>query len=122
MLAQILSTRIVVRLRALIVLPTRDLVSQVRDTMEQVGKGRGLKVLDGSRTPEYFAHDWHRLVQLLANAHLLMSKPNLWRKSQHGKSPTQLNVWKDDAPLMTMTRLQGGSSSVDILICTPGRL
>ena len=32
------------RLRALIVLPTRDLVMQVRETFETVGKGRGLKV------------------------------------------------------------------------------
>jgi ATP-dependent RNA helicase DDX51/DBP6 len=41
---QILSTRIVTRLRALIVLPTRDLVMQVQETFEAIGKGRGLKV------------------------------------------------------------------------------
>ena len=41
---QVLSNRIVTRLRALIVLPTRDLVTQVRETFEAVGKGRGLKV------------------------------------------------------------------------------
>ena len=39
-----LSLRIVVRLRALVVLPTRDLVLQVRETFEALGKGRGLKV------------------------------------------------------------------------------
>ena len=43
--AQVLSNRIVTRLRALIVLPTRDLVTQVRETFEAVGKGRGLKVV-----------------------------------------------------------------------------
>ncbi len=32
------------RLRALIVLPTRDLVNQVKETFEAVGKGRGLRV------------------------------------------------------------------------------
>lgn len=32
------------RLRALVVLPTRDLVAQVRETFEAVGKGRGLRV------------------------------------------------------------------------------
>jgi superfamily II DNA/RNA helicase len=42
--AQLLSNRIVTRLRALIILPTRDLVTQVRETFEVVGKGRGLKV------------------------------------------------------------------------------
>ena len=32
------------RLRALVVLPTRDLVTQVREVFETTGKGRGLKV------------------------------------------------------------------------------
>jgi ATP-dependent RNA helicase DDX51/DBP6 len=41
---QILSSRAVIRLRALIVLPTRDLVIQVRETFEAIAKGRGLKV------------------------------------------------------------------------------
>jgi len=45
LMLQVLSTRIVTRLRALIVLPTRDLVTQVRETFEAVGKGRGLKVI-----------------------------------------------------------------------------
>ncbi|KDQ19346.1 hypothetical protein BOTBODRAFT_62759 [Botryobasidium botryosum FD-172 SS1] len=39
-----LSSRVVTRLRALIVLPTRDLVSQVRETFEALCKGRGLKI------------------------------------------------------------------------------
>ena len=41
---QILSSRAVTRLRALVVLPTRDLVIQVRETFEAIVKGRGLKV------------------------------------------------------------------------------
>ena len=41
---QILSTRAVTHLRALVVLPTRDLVVQVRETFEAIAKGRGLKV------------------------------------------------------------------------------
>ena len=41
---EILSHRIVTRLRALIVLPTRDLVVQVRETMEALAKGTGLTV------------------------------------------------------------------------------
>jgi ATP-dependent RNA helicase DDX51/DBP6 len=43
-LLQILSTRAVTRLRALIVLPTRDLVVQVRETLEALAKGTSLKV------------------------------------------------------------------------------
>lgn len=41
---KILSKRIVTRLRALVILPTRDLVSQVRETFEMIAKGSGLKV------------------------------------------------------------------------------
>ncbi|KAL0065260.1 ATP-dependent RNA helicase dbp6 [Marasmius tenuissimus] len=58
---EILSTRIVTRLRALIVLPTRDLVTQVRETFEAIGKGRGLKI--GTATGQHsFAHEQSQLV------------------------------------------------------------
>lgn len=40
----LLKERIVIRLRALVVLPTRDLVSQVKETLEQLCKGTGLRV------------------------------------------------------------------------------
>ncbi|KAI0087292.1 P-loop containing nucleoside triphosphate hydrolase protein [Irpex rosettiformis] len=84
-IVEILTTRVVTRLRALIVLPTRDLVTQVRETFEEVAKGRGLKI--GTATGQHsFAHEQ---AQLIAD-----------------KSAS----------------LQGGSSKVDILICTPGRL
>ena len=43
---EVLSQRIVPRLRALIVLPTRDLVGQVRETLEALAKGTGLTVSD----------------------------------------------------------------------------
>ncbi|KAI9439886.1 DEAD-domain-containing protein [Lactarius indigo] len=83
-LAYTLSSRAVTRLRALVVLPTRDLVVQVRETFEAIAKGRGLKI--GSVTGQHsFSHEQTLLVN---------------------KEPT----------------LQGGSSKVDILICTPGRL
>lgn len=39
-----LASRKLTKLRALIVLPTRDLVTQVRETFESIAKGRGLKV------------------------------------------------------------------------------
>ncbi|KAF9468213.1 P-loop containing nucleoside triphosphate hydrolase protein [Collybia nuda] len=82
---EILSSRIVTRLRALIVLPTRDLVAQVRETFEEIGKGRGLKI--GTATGQQsFSHEQS---QLIADR---------------------------------TTDLKGGSSKVDILICTPGRL
>ncbi|KAJ6468402.1 DEAD-domain-containing protein [Mycena sanguinolenta] len=84
-IVEILSARIVTRLRALVVLPTRDLVTQVRETFEAVGRGRGLKI--GTATGQHsFSHEQSQLVA---------------DKTTH---------------------LAGGSSRIDILICTPGRL
>ncbi|KAF8149826.1 P-loop containing nucleoside triphosphate hydrolase protein [Crassisporium funariophilum] len=80
-----LSSRVITRLRALVVLPTRDLVAQVRETFEVLGKGTGLKI--GTATGQHpFAHEQSQIINDTA---------------------------KD---------LQGGSSKVDILVCTPGRL
>jgi ATP-dependent RNA helicase DDX51/DBP6 len=43
-LVEILSTRQVTRLRALVVLPTRELVVQVKEVLDGLAKGTGLKV------------------------------------------------------------------------------
>ncbi|KAL0954606.1 hypothetical protein HGRIS_003566 [Hohenbuehelia grisea] len=82
---EILTSRVVTQLRALVVLPTRDLVNQVRETFEALGKGRGLKIATATGQHS-FAHEQS---QLIADKSL---------------------------------GLMGGSSKVDILICTPGRL
>ncbi|CAO3673449.1 unnamed protein product [Umbelopsis ramanniana] len=84
-IVQILSTRVVTRLRALVVLPTRDLVSQVRETFEAVTKGTGLKIATATGHHS-FAQEQAQIVDNL-----------------------------DDS-------LLGGSSKIDILIATPGRL
>ncbi|KAJ3716067.1 P-loop containing nucleoside triphosphate hydrolase protein [Lentinula raphanica] len=84
-IVEILSTRITTRLRALIVLPTRDLVMQVRETFEEISKGRGLKI--GTATGQHsFTHEQGQLVGDIRYS------------------------------------LLGGSSKLDILISTPGRL
>ncbi|EAU85306.2 ATP-dependent RNA helicase [Coprinopsis cinerea okayama7 len=84
-IVETLQTRVVTRLRALVVLPTRDLVGQVRETFEAISKGTGLKI--GSASGQHsFAHEQSQLV---------------YDRTSH---------------------LAGGSSKVDILICTPGRL
>ncbi|KAF8514545.1 DEAD-domain-containing protein [Hysterangium stoloniferum] len=86
---ELLAARIVTRLRALIVLPTRDLVVQVRETFEALSKGRGLKI--GTATGQQsFAHEQAQLV--------------------------------DETKNFRRHSLKGGSSKIDILICTPGRL
>ncbi|GAA5955809.1 hypothetical protein JCM3765_001858 [Sporobolomyces pararoseus] len=85
-IVETLQHRIVTRLRALVLLPTRDLVGQVRETFEGFAKGTGLKI--GVATGQHsFAHEQSVLVG-------------------------------DDLP----EALEGGSSQVDILIATPGRL
>ncbi|WWC72710.1 uncharacterized protein I206_106674 [Kwoniella pini CBS 10737] len=82
---EILSKRITTKLRALIVLPTRELVTQVRDTLEMLSRGTGLTI--GSVTGQNsFAQEQ---AQLIADM---------------------------ETPLL------GGSSKLDILIATPGRL
>ncbi|KAJ1678706.1 ATP-dependent RNA helicase dbp6 [Spiromyces aspiralis] len=80
-----LSQRTVVRLRALVVVPTRDLVVQVKETFERVSKGTGLRV--GA----------------------VMGAVSLAKEQQHIVSNQDIE-------------LCGGSSNVDILVCTPGRL
>ncbi|CAG8616479.1 15105_t:CDS:2, partial [Acaulospora colombiana] len=45
-IVEILSSRVVTRLRALVILPTRDLVQQVRETFEACCKGTKLQVVD----------------------------------------------------------------------------
>ncbi|SPO22802.1 related to DBP6 - ATP-dependent RNA helicase [Ustilago trichophora] len=60
-IVEVLRTRQIVRLRALIVLPTRDLVSQVRSTLELVAKGSGLRI--GTSTGQHsFSHEQNQLV------------------------------------------------------------
>ncbi|KAJ9117288.1 hypothetical protein QFC20_000435 [Naganishia adeliensis] len=84
-LIEVLSKRVVTRLRALIILPTRDLVMQVRETLDSLSRGTGLKI--GTATGQHsFVQEQAMLVADLE------------------------------------TSLLGGSSKVDILIATPGRL
>ncbi|KAI5481190.1 ATP-dependent DNA helicase [Pseudohyphozyma bogoriensis] len=84
-IVETLSTRVVTRLRAIVLLPTRDLVTQVRESFEAFGSGTGLKI--GMATGQHsFAHEQSSLV---------------------GEDAEGLN---------------GGSSLVDIVIATPGRL
>ncbi|GAA5862688.1 hypothetical protein JCM3774_001886 [Rhodotorula dairenensis] len=60
-IVETLQQRVVTRLRALVLLPTRDLVGQVRETFESYMKGTGLKV--GIATGQHsFAHEQNVLV------------------------------------------------------------
>ncbi|KAJ9124143.1 hypothetical protein QFC22_000939 [Naganishia vaughanmartiniae] len=66
-LIEVLSKRIVTRLRALIILPTRDLVMQVRETLESLSRGTGLRI--GTATGQHsFAQEQSTLVADLESA------------------------------------------------------
>jgi ATP-dependent RNA helicase DDX51/DBP6 len=117
---QVLSNRIVTRLRALIVLPTRDLVTQVRETFEAVGKGRGLKVVYTLLCIISLLTIFARLAPRLANTHLPMNKPYWFPRHILGRFSLSLGAMLTNVFLFR--RLLGGSSKVDVLICTPGRL
>ncbi|KAJ3043007.1 ATP-dependent RNA helicase dbp6 [Rhizophlyctis rosea] len=84
-----LSARIIPRLRALVILPTRDLASQVKSVFDSLVKGTDIKVaLVTGQTA--FAAEQAMLV-----------------------SREKGDVW---------TEGDGGSSKVDVLVATPGRL
>ncbi|KDN42503.1 DEAD-domain-containing protein [Tilletiaria anomala UBC 951] len=54
-IVEVLRTRLLPRVRALILLPTRDLVAQVRETLESVAKGSGLKIASVTGTQSFAA-------------------------------------------------------------------
>lgn len=69
-IVEVLAKRIVPRLRALIVLPTRDLVVQVRETLEALAKGTGLMV-SRCKEPKLIVDrqcDWSTLLRPRADA------------------------------------------------------
>ncbi|KAJ1920711.1 ATP-dependent RNA helicase dbp6 [Mycoemilia scoparia] len=80
-----LASRTVVRLRALVVVPTRDLVAQVKETFDKMAKGTDLRI---------------------------------------GAVTGAISLAKEQRNIVGNldTAVKGGSSKVDILICTPGRL
>ncbi|KAF8477514.1 P-loop containing nucleoside triphosphate hydrolase protein [Kalaharituber pfeilii] len=96
-IVQDLSSRTVTRLRALIIVPTRELVSQVRDTAESLASGLKVGIAWGARSLEF-----ERTMLIEDNWEDDSGRPDIFDE-QHGEQGRY-------------------SSKVDILICTPGRL
>lgn len=92
---EVLSQRVVTRLRALIVLPTRDLVVQVRETLEMLSKGTSLKVStllrrETSHEAMGSFSSCYRLVWLVDSIRSSMSRTRLsktWRRSKSDPVP-----------------------------------
>lgn len=96
-IVQNLSQRTVTRMRAVIIVPTRELVSQVRDTTESLASGLKVGIAWGARSLEL--------------------ERSLLVKDNWGGDSGRPDVF--DEQFGNMGRY---SSKVDILICTPGRL
>lgn len=114
-----------IRLRGLVVVPTRELVAQVQESLEVCGAGSGLKIgtAVGSKS-------------LKMEQELLMEKgqkydPGAYRREKEKLSAeeNELMNWDVEDSLGTRDDFEclenyvvDYSSKVDILICTPGRL
>lgn len=111
-IVEVLRLRTHRRLRALILLPTRDLVHQVRDTLTGVSKGTGLSIasLTGQQS---FAHEQNVLIR--------SGEP--FRRNIPGLVEERLTAQDQD---INQDQKESGqdyfSSNVDIVITTPGRL
>jgi ATP-dependent RNA helicase DDX51/DBP6 len=103
-IVEILSSRICRQLRALIILPTRDLVNQVKETMTQIAKGTPLSIaaLTGQQG---FAQEQTLLID------------NVMKQKVAGMMEDADEDKANGADDNSQRR-----SKVDILIATPGRL
>ncbi|KAI9763918.1 MAG: ATP-dependent RNA helicase ddx51 [Candelina submexicana] len=124
-IVETLRSRIITRLRALVVLPTRELVSQVREVFELCVGGSGIRIgtAVGNRP-------------LKAEQDLIVSAgqkydPHAYEASQTKPNKAEADGYYDD--LMEsfdsedqVETLPGHvleyTSKIDVLICTPGRL
>lgn len=114
--------RVVTKLRGIVVVPTRELVSQVRDAAELCAVGSGLKI--GTAMGNHaFSAEQDMLVKKGKKYDL-----EAWRKLYAKAEDWLLDGWSQDSDHAedVLDLLPGHipqyESKVDILICTPGRL
>lgn len=123
---QSLRHRVEPRLRALLVVPTRELVSQVRQVAETFVKGSDLKI--GTAVGTHTLKAEQEALVHRANRY----DPDGWQKLRLllDESADDLSHWDDpehharvEEALVTLPgHVPEYRSKVDILICTPGRL
>lgn len=107
-LIETLSARRILRLRGLIVLPTKELVVQVRELLEVLAKGTSLQVSQHAATQLKQDRRDHRPAVFCTG-----TAKHRRGSDQHVSSLMLARL---------MPRLYGGSSKIDILVATPGRL
>lgn len=112
-IVEVLAKRVVTRLRALILLPTRELVAQVFETFTMLAAGTDLKILSATGHTR-FHHEQRQLVSQLD-----MEFASLFPLPFSAVLPFSLILAHF---LSLLNSLPGGDSLIDILIATPGRL
>ncbi|OJD34573.1 atp-dependent rna helicase dbp6 [Diplodia corticola] len=114
--------RVVTKLRGIVIVPTRELVTQVREAAELCAAGSGLKIGTAMGNHAFSAEQ-----------SMLIKKgkkydPDAWRRLYAKAEDWLLNGWSKDSDHAedVLDLLPGHvpqyESKVDILICTPGRL
>jgi ATP-dependent RNA helicase DDX51/DBP6 len=121
-LIDLLKQKLVTRLRALIVVPTRELVSQARQVAEMCAAGTGVKVGTALGSASLASEQ----AQLI-NQSQRYDKPAAQRMYEKAEYRMQTGFQEDDSLFDDICDLLPDhvpeySSAVDILICTPGRL
>ncbi|MCJ1284874.1 ATP-dependent RNA helicase ddx51 [Xylographa opegraphella] len=119
-----LQGKLTTKLRGLIVVPTRELVTQVRETLQSCTTGTALKIgtAVGSKSMK---EEQEQLV-----TKVLRYDPQGYRTEQQRKTATEddLMNWDEELPVSAndsdtlIDFVVQYTSNVDILICTPGRL
>ncbi|MCJ1402133.1 ATP-dependent RNA helicase dbp6 [Xylographa trunciseda] len=119
-----LRSKMSTKLRGLIVVPTRELVTQVRDTLQLCATGTGLKIgtAVGSKSlkeeQEQLVTKWQKY------------DPQGYRTEEQRKKANEddLMNWEDEPTVLVddfdtlIDFVVQYTSSVDIVVCTPGRL
>ncbi|KAL8687267.1 MAG: hypothetical protein Q9224_005202 [Gallowayella concinna] len=124
-MVEALRNKPITRLRGLVVVPTRELVNQARETLESCSAGSGLKIgtAFGSKTLK------EEQESLIAREQRYDPAAYQREKNRDVDEDEELMNWEedhDDEPLEVEERLDDYVDdyhpSIDILVCTPGRL
>ncbi|KAL8805953.1 MAG: hypothetical protein Q9182_001610 [Xanthomendoza sp. 2 TL-2023] len=124
-MVEALRNKPITRLRGLVVVPTRELVNQARETLEQCSVGSGLKIgtAFGSKTLK------EEQDSLIAREQRYDPAAYQREKNREIDEDEELMNWDEDL-FDDSLELEEGlidyvddyHSSIDILVCTPGRL
>ena len=119
-----LRTRTVIRLRALIVVPTRELVTQALEVCELCATGSGLKIATavGSKSVKEEQEHLIRRVQIYDREHQGAGNKEAYFGGVEGFDGDIDLHYLEDLPRTLPGHVMDYTSNVDVLICTPGRL